>query len=74
MAKELGMAPKSLIKNIPASNQHWKDPVKVWIRNLYAGKFDKVQTVKTTINSETKKREKKQVVSESMIDNQDLPF
>ncbi|WP_339148700.1 MULTISPECIES: hypothetical protein [unclassified Sutcliffiella] len=29
MAKELGMAPKSLMKNTPGPNQKWKAPVKV---------------------------------------------
>lgn len=74
MAKELGMTPKSLIKNIPASHQHWKAPVKVWIRNLYEEKFDKVQTVKTDFSSEIKKKDKKQTVSENLIDDQNLPF
>ncbi len=42
MAKELGMTPKSLIKNIPAPSQKWKAPVKVWIRDIYENKFGKV--------------------------------
>jgi hypothetical protein len=42
MAKELGMSPKSLIKNIPSPNQQWKAPVKDWIRDLYEDKFGKV--------------------------------
>lgn len=43
MAKELGMAPKSLIKNRPSPEQRWKAPVKDWIRALYAKKFpDKI--------------------------------
>lgn len=29
LAKQLGMAPKSLIKNIPDKNEPWKAPVKV---------------------------------------------
>jgi len=39
MAKELGMKPRSLIKNIPNSNQLWKSPVKEWVRDLYRKKF-----------------------------------
>jgi hypothetical protein len=35
MAKELGMNPRSLIKNIPSKSQQWKAPVKYWIRDLY---------------------------------------
>jgi len=39
MAKELGMAAGSLIKNIPAPSQMWKLPVKEWVRELYDKKF-----------------------------------
>src|SRR4051794_35821130 len=39
MAKELGIGPRSLIKNIPSPNQRWKQPVKEWVRNLYSKKF-----------------------------------
>jgi len=39
MAKELGMGPRGLIKNIPGPTQRWKAPVKVWIRDLYEKKF-----------------------------------
>ena len=35
MAKELGMSPRSLMKNIPSPTQQWKAPVKDWIRDLY---------------------------------------
>jgi hypothetical protein len=41
MAKELGLNPKSLIKNIPSPGQHWKDPVHVWIQELYQKKKSK---------------------------------
>lgn len=39
MAKELGMKPRSLIKNIPSRSQRWKAPVREWIRELYAKRF-----------------------------------
>ena len=35
MAKELGMSPKSLMKNVPNPGQQRKTPVKIWIRDLY---------------------------------------
>ena len=38
-AKELGMKPKSLLKNIPSPSQKWKQPVKYWIRDLYEKRF-----------------------------------
>lgn len=39
MAKELGMGPRSLVKNIPAKSQPWKAPVGQWLRDLYAKRF-----------------------------------
>jgi hypothetical protein len=38
MAKELGIGPRSLIKNIPAPTQQWKAPVEDWVRDLYEKK------------------------------------
>lgn len=38
-AKELGMQPRSLIKNIPSPSQQWKAPVREWVRSLHAEKF-----------------------------------
>lgn len=35
MAKEMGLNPKSLIKNIPSKSEPWKAPVKNWIRDMY---------------------------------------
>jgi hypothetical protein len=39
MAKELGIGPPSLIKNIPNRSQPWKAPVRDWVRELYEKKF-----------------------------------
>ena len=41
MAKEMGLNPKSLIKNIPAPSQRWKAPVEVWIRDMYESRQEK---------------------------------
>jgi AcrR family transcriptional regulator len=35
MAKELGMSPRSLIKNIPNKTERWKATVREWIEQLY---------------------------------------
>ena len=35
MAKELGLNPRSLIKNIPSPKQQWKAPVEEWVRDIY---------------------------------------
>jgi len=34
IAKELGLNPASLMKNIPNKSERWKVPVKVWIREI----------------------------------------
>jgi hypothetical protein len=41
MAKELGLNPKSLIKNIPNPHERWKAPVSDWIEEVYAKRFKK---------------------------------
>ena len=35
MAKEMGLNPRSLIKNIPNKSEQWKAPVSVWIEDMY---------------------------------------
>ena len=35
MAKEMGLNPKSLIRNIPNKKEMWKAPVKDWIHVMY---------------------------------------
>jgi hypothetical protein len=39
MAKELGLSPRTLLKNQPSPSQRWKLPVKLWIRELHAKRF-----------------------------------
>lgn len=39
MAKELGISPRGLIKNIPAQSESWKEPVEAWVRDLYCKRF-----------------------------------
>ncbi|MCT8136854.1 hypothetical protein H1D32_03235 [Anaerobacillus sp. CMMVII] len=57
MAKELGMKPKSLIKNIPVPNEQWKAPVKLWVRELYEEKFGRILTATSSLNKEKNKNE-----------------
>ena len=35
MAKEMGLNPRSLIKNIPNKSEQWKAPVSIWIQDMY---------------------------------------
>jgi hypothetical protein len=77
MAKELGITPKGLIKVIPEPDQHWKLPVKIWIRELYEEKFDKVLIDEHKLSQELKRKVKKQekpIVSECWDEEEDLPF
>ncbi|MBW8351158.1 hypothetical protein K0H71_17175 [Bacillus sp. IITD106] len=77
MAKELGMTAKSLIKNIPSPNQQWKAPVKIWIRELYEKKFNRTLAVKPTLSEEIKrkpKKQKKRIISDHRVDEEDMPF
>lgn len=46
MARELGLNPRSLIKNIPSPTQQWKLPVKQWIHELYEEKTGKISVKK----------------------------
>ncbi len=39
MAKELGLSPRSLIKNIPSPKQQWKAPVEEWVRDIYEKRY-----------------------------------
>jgi len=41
MAKELGLRPRSLMKNIPSKSQLWKAPVHVWVRDMYEAMQEK---------------------------------
>jgi hypothetical protein len=41
MAKEMGLNPRSLIKNIPNKTQLWKAPVHTWIREMYENRQEK---------------------------------
>ena len=41
MAKEMGLNPRSLIKNIPLQSEQWKLPVKEWIRQMYQKRQEK---------------------------------
>jgi len=42
-AKELGLSPKVLMKNIPSPSQKWKLPVKLWIAELHEKRFGRTR-------------------------------
>lgn len=41
IAKEMGLNPRSLIKNIPNKSEQWKAPVSVWIQKIYQERQEK---------------------------------
>ncbi|MEA3424576.1 MAG: hypothetical protein U9Q80_12370 [Bacillota bacterium] len=53
MAKEMGLNPKSLIKNIPNKNQQWKAPVHVWIQEMYEDRFGEAKLKEAMFNGRT---------------------
>jgi hypothetical protein len=46
IAKELGLNPRSLIKNIPSKTEQWKLPVKDWIHQMYQKQQEKSERKK----------------------------
>jgi hypothetical protein len=55
MAKELGMNPRKLIKNIPNKSEPWKAPVKIWVRDLYRKRQEKAARKKQGGEAEAKR-------------------
>jgi hypothetical protein len=41
IAKEMGLNPQSLIKNIPSRSEPWKVPVRNWIHEMYRKRREK---------------------------------
>jgi len=41
MAKEMGLNPLSLLKNVPSRQEPWKAPVEDWVRTMYAKRQEK---------------------------------
>ncbi len=48
MAKELGLNPRSLIKNVPSPRQRWKVPVEDWVRGMYQRRYGRSLPGKAT--------------------------
>jgi len=43
IAREMGLNPKSLIKNIPGKDQRWKEPVKDWLWSIWEDRQEKAR-------------------------------
>jgi hypothetical protein len=68
MAKELGIGPRSLIKNIPSPNQQWKTTVKDWIRGLYEKKMKNRPAKKASVQEHTRARQEEPTEAEETVD------
>ena len=67
MAKELGLNPRSLMKNIPSKSQPWKAPVHVWVHDMYKSKQEKSAHKKA-------RQQAKQAETGGCDDHQEVPF
>lgn len=66
MAKELGLSPRSLMRNIPSKSQPWKAPVHVWIQDMYTAMQEKAARKKAR-----KQAEKAEIDPD---DHEEIPF
>jgi hypothetical protein len=55
IAKEMGLNPLSLIKNIPAKGQLWKAPVKQWLHEMYEKRKTKPISTEPAVKKEKAK-------------------
>jgi hypothetical protein len=65
MAKEMGLNPRSLMKNIPSKSQQWKSPVKVWIHEMYEKRQEKT--------AKKKARKEQAAAAHPIIDKKQFP-
>jgi len=70
MAKEMGLNPRSLIKNIPSKSELWKGPVKYWLRHIYRERQEKAQMKK---KRRAEKKEKLPEDAEAMTESEQPP-
>ena len=61
IAKQMGLNPKSLIKNIPSKDQQWKLPVKDWLWDMWEYRQEKAR----------KKQAKKQATANTEDDSRE---
>jgi hypothetical protein len=71
MAKELGINPKTLIKNIPSKAEKWKAPVDVWIREMYDKVKEKSAKKAKAKAKRLRKESEKLADSSSRMDERD---
>lgn len=55
IAREMGLNPKSLIKNIPGKDQQWKEPVKEWLWSIWEDRQEKARRKQAALEKEQTK-------------------
>jgi len=71
MAKELGINPRTMIKNIPNKAEKWKAPVDVWIREMYDKVKEKSAKKAKAKAKRLRKESEKLADSSSRLDERD---
>ena len=71
MAKELGINPRTMIKNIPNKAEKWKAPVDVWIREMYDKIKEKSAKKAKAKAKRLRKESEKLADSSSRLDERD---
>ncbi len=71
MAKELGINPRTMIKNIPSKAEKWKAPVDVWIREMYDKVKEKSAKKAKAKAKRLRKESEKLTDSSSRLDERD---
>jgi len=55
IAREMGLNPKSLIKNIPGKDQQWKEPVRQWLWSIWEDRQEKARRKQAALEEEQAK-------------------
>ena len=71
MAKELGINPRTMIKNIPSKAEKWKAAVDVWIREMYDKVKEKSAKKAKAKAKRLRKESEKLADSSSRLDERD---
>lgn len=55
IAREMGLNPKSLMKNIPGKDQQWKEPVRQWLWSIWEDRQEKARRKQAALEEEQAK-------------------
>ena len=55
IAREMGLNPKSLMKNIPGKDQQWKAPVRQWLWSIWEDRQEKARRKQAALGEEQAK-------------------